>query len=398
MFVAGDDPDVTPARATDGQALDELVERLIAPPVDPQECAYLKSYLAEREQRQRLRVEYPLLLAATGTRPIRRGAWRSAPYAAGTREEWERFHRGRDEHGVAAALESVEAAYAWSDRLAQHFAQAYRSGHVLNFLLGALAVLLALTGLIAPALKVPLAFAEFATILGFVINTRVGVARGWHRRWLDYRQLAERLRPMRSLKLLGAAGPDALPGDVEAGPRRWVDWYAAGVWRAAGDVSGAMAVAGAARRRFVVAEEIEPQIRYHHENARQLTHLDHRLHMIGTALFATSILSCLVLIALSFADHDWLKSHAADFVFLSAGLPAMGGAIFGIRTQGDFSATAARSLSTARRLETIASALDVADLPLAREVDLAEAAGRVMLADLAEWRTAYEQRRLELPG
>ena len=397
VFV-GDDPDLVPTRAADQATLDALVECLLAPPENPRERGYLEAYLAEHEQRRRLRVEYPLLLAATGTRPIRPAAWRVAPYAASTRAEWEGFHLGREEHGVSAALASVESAYAWSDRLAQHFAQAYRSGHVLNFLLAAVAVLLALAGLLAPALKVSLALAELATILAFVVNTRIGIARGWHRRWLDYRQLAERLRPMRSLKLLGAAGPDIAPGGVEAGPRSWVDWYAAGIWRAAGGVSGVMASDGVARRRFVIAQEVEPQIRYHRENARQLTHLDHRLHAIGMLLFAVSILSCVVFIFAYVADHAWVAARASDFVFLSAGLPALGGAIFGIRTQGDFSATAARSLSTARRLDSIAACLRAEALPLAREVDLAEAAGQVMLADLAEWRTAYEQRRLELPG
>ena len=79
-----------------------------------------------------------------------------------------------------------------------------------------------------------LAIAEMLITLAIIINTAVGIRHEWHRRWLDYRQLAERLRPMRSLKLLGIAAPDP-PGSL-ANPiaRRWIDWYAASVWRALG--------------------------------------------------------------------------------------------------------------------------------------------------------------------
>ena len=397
-FVTSVDPEDMPTRTADAEAIGELVERLLAPPSDPQECAFLRTYLAEPERRRRMRVEYPLLLALTGTRPMRRGAWWVAPYAQSTREEWATFHATRQDHGVAAALDLIEGSYGWSDKLAQHFAQAYRGGHVLNFLLGALAVLIGLTGLLMPMLKVSLALAELVTVMAFVINTQVGVRSAWHRRWLDYRQLAERLRPMRTLKLLGAAAPDAPPSATDQNARRWVEWYAAGIWRAAGIGSGSMVTDGTRRRRFVVAEEIAPQVRYHRDSAHQLSHLDHRLHALSMVLFAISILSCVTYVICYFVAHDWLVGRASDFVFLSAGLPALGGAIFGIRTQGDFAASATRSLATARSLEAIGQALEAPDLSLAREIDLVEAMAQLMLADCAEWRTAYQQRELELPA
>ena len=70
---------------------------------------------------------------------------------------------------------SLRKAYGWSDRLASHFAQNYRSGHVFNFLFAALAVLVALTGLLVPDAKIALAVAEFGLILAIMLNTRIGV-------------------------------------------------------------------------------------------------------------------------------------------------------------------------------------------------------------------------------
>ena len=54
--------------------------------------------------------------------------------------------------------------------------------------------------------KLQLAMVEIVITLAIIINTALGIRHEWHRRWLDYRQLAERLRPLRSLKL-GIAAP-----------------------------------------------------------------------------------------------------------------------------------------------------------------------------------------------
>ena len=47
----------------------------------------------------------------------------------------------------------LEEAYSWADRLATHFAQTYRSGHIFNFVLGGVAVCLGLSAFMAPHLK-----------------------------------------------------------------------------------------------------------------------------------------------------------------------------------------------------------------------------------------------------
>jgi hypothetical protein len=234
-------------------------------------------------------------------------------------------------------------------------------------------------------------------ILGFVLNTRVGTRSNWHRRWLDYRQLAERLRPMRSLKLLGAARPDI-------GPRTfgrhdsWVDWYAASIWRESGCPSGALPYDMEEIVRFLVEEEISPQIAYHQASARQMHRLDHNLHKLGLLLFGLTILSCFVFLVSYFVFYDWVAHHANGFIFLSAGLPALGAALFGIRIQGEFTGSAERSLGTSAALEAIRSELVKPGITLSRATDLLEAAARTMFADLGEWRLAYQQRRLELPG
>ena len=109
------------------------------------------------------------------------------------------------------------------------------------------------------------------------------------------------------------------------------------------------------------------------------------------------MIGCLVLIVGLLVAPDWVSARAKLFVIISAGLPAVGTAIFGIRVQGDFAGTARRSLSTATRLDATAEQARHAD-ELVRAADLFEEAARFMLADLGEWQLAPQQRELVIPA
>ena len=88
---------------------------------------------------------------------------------------------------------------------------------------------------------------------------------------------------------------------------------------------------------------------------------------------------------------------ASFFIFLTAGLPAVGSAVFGLRGHGEHLLTASRSEQTAIALEGNAARLrQVAKLDsLATELETTAA---IMLADLNEWILAYRERSLEIPA
>src|SRR5205814_9961395 len=89
-----------------------------------------------------------------------------------------------------------------------------------------------LSAVMTPRRQFEHAALELLLTLAIILNAIIGTRREWHRRWLDYRQLAERLRPMRSLKLLGIAAPDPPGTETNPVPKRWIDWYASSMWRA----------------------------------------------------------------------------------------------------------------------------------------------------------------------
>ncbi|HEX8938300.1 MAG TPA: hypothetical protein VF776_08535, partial [Sphingomicrobium sp.] len=179
-------------------------------------------------------------------------------------------------------------------------------------------------------------------------------------------------------------------------PRRWIDWYASGIWRAMGCPSGIIDRACAARLGRAIADhEVEPQVGYHERNAKQIELLDHRLEQTGFVLFAaTLVVSVLTLIGLAFGS-DFVNRYGNWFTLVSAGFPALGTAVFGIRFQGDFGGDAVRSMATADTLRQIDHELRK-DVSLSRAADLAEQAARIMLSDLDEWRLVNQQRDLSV--
>ena len=390
--------DVHVHRPCDAEHLSLLLTAMLDLPPATNERRFFAQFRAERQRRVRARLEYPLLLALTGTARLRTNHWREAKSVAAINDEWRDYLAGcEDCHGVSAPLELLQKAYGWADRMATFYAQTFRSGHIFNFVLAALAVILGLSSFALPASKLLLAIAEMLITLAIIINTAVGIRQEWHRRWLDYRQLAERLRPMRSLKLLGIAAPDPPGNSANPIAGRWVDWYAASIWRALGCPHGRIRPENAAElTEAITTHELDPQIDYNQRSARQIEMLDKRLARVGMGLFVLTLLSSLVVIFGLIFDPDWVQGFQNWATLTSAGFPAVGTAIFGIRFQGDFGASALRSRSTAHTLSTIRDQLVAGNANLNRSADLMEQAARAMLADLDEWRLIIQQLDLSV--
>ncbi len=389
-----------PAEPFDKPHLEEALRALLLPPDEPGEHLALSAFLCEQETLLIRRIEYPILLAVTGTQPLRPGAWRKQPYLASTRNDWQRFDPATQGRIAPQRFARLEEGYAWADNLANRFAQFFRSGHVVNFTFSALAVALALFGfLFGGTVKTVFVAIELLLIAAIVANTRVGRAESWQQRWLDYRQLAERLRPMRSLKLLAVARPPAVSASSRTGNRRWIDWYAAAIWRQMGMPGGSIDAAELDRLIGLVRnEEVGPEISYHHRNAHRMAHVNHRLHQFGSACFIATVLLCIgFLMSSAFLDKETANQAALLFTVATATLPAFGTAAYGLRVQGDFAGSSARSAATADALADMVAELD-AHPTLARTAAVANAAAAIMLVDLAEWRLTYQQRALEIPG
>jgi hypothetical protein len=395
VVTVADDPGV--ARPLDRSDVEALLTGLLMPPPDEQEQGFLKRFMRERLRHYRARIEYPLLLAAAGVKSFKPRNYTDRYYAAQIHDEWQRYRAGCAEaHNILAPIDFLEQSYSWADRLATHFAQTYRSGHIFNFVLGGVAVCLGLSAFMAPHLKLEEAALEMLITIAIILNARVGTKQEWHRRWLDYRQLAERLRPMRTLKLLGIAAPDPPGTETNPVPKRWIEWYAGGIWRAMGCPAGRIDPACANRLADAIADhEVAPQVSYHERHAEQIEKLDHRLEQVATILFVATLIVSVATIVAYAASLSFVNTYGNWFTLVSAGFPALGTAVFGIRFQADFGGDAVRSMATASTLGQIDEELRK-DITLGRAADLAEQAGRIMLSDLDEWQLVNQQRDLSV--
>jgi hypothetical protein len=389
-----------PAEPFDHAHVVEALSAILLPPNEAGEHAALDAFLVEREQLLLRRIEYPMLLAVTGAAKLKSSAWRKDPYLPATRSDWARFDSHWQGRIPPDRYNLLEQGYAWVDNLANRFAQSFRSGHVVNFVFSALAVALALLGyLIGGKVKVAFVIGELLLIAAIVANTRVGHAESWQQRWLDYRQLAERLRPMRSLRLLAVARPPAVSATSRTGNRRWIDWYAGCIWRQLAMPQGRIDQEQLRRLTdLLIKEEVGPEIAYHQRNSHRMQHVNHKLHQFGSVCFIATVLLCVgFLVSTMLLDANTAKATAIYFTVATAILPAFGTAAYGLRVQGDFAGSSARSAATADALQLLVSELDTHP-SLARTAAISNAAAAIMLVDLAEWRLTYQQRALEIPG
>ncbi len=375
-----------------------LIENLLSPSSSA-EREQLLEYLAEEEKTTNWRIEYPLLLSLLCVKKLGSKPWRQAPVASDLSSSLpiaEKASGGKD-------IDPRDLAYAWANFLAIRYAQLFRSGHVTNYFLSAFAVLVALFGLIIPDIKVVLVVIELATIGLLYLNTSAGRNGDWHRRWLQYRHLAESLRLLEYLKQTGLAGPPfrsenashSIEGEVSAD---WSSWYCAAIWREMRCPVGFMSVERTkALAQSVIRDQVKDQASYHRVNAHRMRHLDHRLHEAGTFLMAAVIASCILYMIIFIISREMLYGLTYPFVFVTAGFPALGAAVFGMRGHGEHLLTASRSLITAEKLEVELGRLEALDDPeeLAKVL---EQTTRVILADLNLWTVSYSEKSLEVPA
>ena len=390
-------------RAEMSIALAPVVAALCAPPDNPVDRRMLARFYKERSRARTPALPYPLLLAMTGTRKFScsdmqpASAESCAQPLAGQLAQV--AHVGNYGH---ALIHKLITRFGVADSAAAYFAQIFRSGFVANFGLAAIAVLLALSGPLIPAYKLPLIVTELAVIFLIFINTRAGTRAGWHECWMDDRHLAEQLRSLAMTSALGnlnlrtSAGVDtgALPG--------WVHWLARATARELGMPHATANVAYLARVHAAATNLVDDQIVYHRANAKRMHKLESRLHHAGQFLFGGTIVACSAWIVCKLAgvpmNFGGTIGLTEMVTALTAAMPALGAALYGIRMQGDFARVADRSLVTVARLQRLTRALKVDPLDYTRLIARLRRLADIMLADVEHWRTTYQARPLTLPG
>jgi hypothetical protein len=399
-------------RAPATTAIAQVVAALTIPPEHKVDTRMLKQFYRERAATSTPALAYPLLLAATGVRGLSRRDLKPMQAEASSDDLRGLLARssvggvgGAGGGGATDFAGQLISRYGLADTAASYFAQVFRSGFVGNFTLAAIAVILALSGLLAPALKLPIITGELVCVILILLNTHAGKRFGWHERWMDNRHLAEQLRALALTSVLGDLGLRSHSGhagrDAAAIPG-WVGWLARATAREAGlpnKLADAKYLTGV---RDMALHLISDQIAYQNTNAARMHKLEHRLHHAGEFLFGGTVVACVTWMVFKIAGLPMgvvgNVGMTEIVTFLTAVLPALGASIYGIRMQGDFAGVAFRSQVTVTRLERLQRAMKDDPLDYARLSARLRNLADIMLTDVSNWRTTYQARPLALPG
>jgi hypothetical protein len=302
------------------------------------------------------------------------------------------------------AVEHYQAA----DELAQFYGNVYRSSCLVNYLLGAAAVLLAMLG---PLLQqffsqgdpwrgrvlTVCAVLELLSLAVIYLNFHLAARQRWHHRFTDYRMLAEQLRHLEFVMPLGLVpSARAFGHDPDRPDEHWTTWHVRNLIRQIGVLPGNLnddkyrgAIEAAIRDRW-----IKEQRDYHHSNAKRCKILEHKLHRFAIVLFFVTVAACLGHLA-PIGEHAlWVPL----LTLLAAVCPAWAGAAHAIAQYAELRRLRRRSKAMECELAGIAAALEEkGPRPTSRLNELAFRAAEMMLQEAFDWRIQYRMSEL-IPG
>jgi len=403
-----------PSVSLDDDVLRGLIDDLVKPPLDNDERRSLSRYFSEPPRSFNGWLAFPLLMWMVGARSLRRADWRPVGFDA-LSAQYEALANVETAAPATARPSQLALAFGWADAIATRCGQVFRSAFVLNFLLAALAVSTVAASLVAHDIadehvlndlahhKIGFVALEVLFIIAVLLITIIGRRNRWHHRWLEAREVAERLRVALPLWVLGAR-----PG-VFFGPEpAWTGWYVRAIQRQQGLRAGRFDTESLRNARATLLEVLREQRDYHKTTALRMKVVAHRIERFGEVLFGLTLVAAIVFLAILAFTH-WAVTPREAFLLtaLAAGLPALATASYGIRVIGDFEGVAHRSDRTRAALDRLMAAID-SDWPEAHGAmqapnfallrARAHATRDAMLGDVETWRLAAESRDLAIPG
>jgi hypothetical protein len=364
------------------------------------EC--LRKYNAETQPRWNVAVLWKTFRNVVAELKFSFASCKVPPFEESVLDDWP-----RDRSTPAATLVNrLRPFYAWPDKLADLYADRYRSGFILCYLLAAAAVGLALlpVGLGHVSWEgwcYALELGCIVVVLGLFLLAR---SRQWHERWLDYRLAAELIRHLRIVAPICGKPPlppvpahHVMHGLPEA---TWMNWHLRAVTRAIGLTDTILDRGYLLEHLRQLRDYLKGQVKFHRSSERRGEAIESRLHLgIGVSLGLT-ILACVLHLV-----HAPIPGHV--LTFFCGFLPAAGGAMAAINNQGEFRRIAKRSHAMHTSIVRVIGRIDdlVAKMNAPEAVgasflpavgDLSEDAADLLVREVLDWRVLFLDRPPEV--
>jgi hypothetical protein len=365
--------------------LTQIVDASVKPPESKAESDGLRRFFAERRRRWNWRLLFPLTKAILFVQMPRRSDFEPRPPEALARDI------AQANPGAASA---ITQAFGWADAVASYFVQIFRGAVIGNFVFAAAAVVAAALALVLESKTY--ALAELAIIFWVLFATSGGLKKHWHERWVEARELAERLRVAMAMTLLGTRS-QIVYGEVQT----WTGWFARAILRQSGLRSARLDAQALSRTKDALAGLLRDQIGYQAATRDRSHRMNGRLDKAGECLLGLTVLAIVTHLTLEIWPallQDVIdpsnRQLSEALGAMSMTFPAMGAALFGIRMIGDFEGAAARADRMREQLGDLEATLAIMPHDYHRMRAVSHLVATIMLGDVESWRMSAESRGL----
>lgn len=288
--------------------------------------------------------------------------------------------------------------YTKADLLALRYQKFYRRGSIFIYLFASLAVITVSLQSLFSVIPSSFLLLEVLSIACIIFIIVLGNKVGWHRRWIDYRLLAERLRCAVFMALIGNRNSVMFsPDDLyhEGGQFTWVSTMFQEVWHQYEKrivQSNMNTIPFELLKRYILCAWLEDQKKFHQKKVMRHKSSHKRLSSAGVVLFALTFAA-----ALLHLFHIGGDNLAPVWSFLAISFPVVGLTFTALRAHFEHNKLARRSEAMVKRIKDVEQELYTADnrkrlLHACRKVEI------LMLSENTEWHGIIGFHELEPPG
>ncbi|MCX5800582.1 MAG: hypothetical protein NTX17_04275 [Candidatus Eisenbacteria bacterium] len=289
--------------------------------------------------------------------------------------------------------DNMVSQYARADFLAAHYQTYHVNAGVAIYLLAAAAVATVTVQALLFPLRPALLWVEVGEIAAILVLLALSWRREWHRKWIDYRFVAERLRAAIFLWVAGieCEPPKTAPPPLSLSyrPDDWMVKAFASIWdaRPKGDPSPTVSFENL--RNFLLAAWIEDQISFYKSKSVRQRAKHTRLASAGAMVFALTLVVAIV--HAGRLEANWRPELATLTNILASWaivLPAAGAAIASIRIHREYLRNSERYRHMVDHLTRITGRIEQSE---DREtlVGSLEEANELMLLENQDWRVIF---------
>lgn len=291
--------------------------------------------------------------------------------------------------------------FARADLLAQRYQFKYTRAGGAIYTLAALAVAVVTIQTLVFAHLHELLWLEVGAMVVIVTLLHLLRVRKWHRKWIDYRFLAERLRAALFLSVADVHAEPPKPPLYLASSYQADDWMVRAftwIWNERSSRRSDGEVPLQSLKRFLRALWLEDQVSFYTKTSERHTRRYWWLERTGEILFWLTLAVAFIhavglgeLILPAFSSHLNVLLISAAIIF-----PAVGAALAGIRSHREYLRNSERYGQMARQLSRISRQIESAQT-LKKLSELLQEANELMLRENQDWRIVLRFQKLGTP-